>query len=65
MRFDQDQMRKMIHSYLESPGKDFDEDNYEVIDKLSLTKNLDELTLIYGMVCGEFVRQGMMKVEDI
>ncbi len=65
MRFDQDQMRKMIHSYLEFPGKDFDEDNYEVIDKLSLTKNLDELTLIYGMVCGEFVRQGMMKVEDI
>lgn len=58
-------MGNTIHSYLEFPGEDFDKANYEIIDKLSLTKNLDELTLIYGMVCGEFVRQGMMRVEDI
>ena len=45
--------------------EDYDEDVFNVIDKYCYTSDFDELIFVYGLVCGEFVRQGMMKVEDI
>lgn len=65
MRFNEDKMKNAIHSYTEFPGEDYDEDVFNVVDKYCYTSDFDELIFVYGLVCGEFVRQGMMKFEDI
>ena len=61
MRFNEEKMRKTIKAYLDEPGIDFDEDIYKMVEDHAYTSNFETIIFIYGLVLGEFARQGIVE----